>query len=210
MTPGSVLSGALQAAVNQYLRLAEEPQAALALLDGRHVRLVLSIAPDIPAVIDIHGTANGLRIGPKEATDLTPDLCITGSPGALVRFAAQGSATDGVDIEGDARLAQAILKLFTEHAPDLEELVSRVTGDLAARQLGNIARGVLDFHRQTLARLMANTSEYVQYEAGDLAIRAEVDVFLDEVDTLRDDIERLDARLKRLAARRAASSGRPC
>ncbi len=111
----------------------------------------------------------------------------------------------GMQINGDAETAQIFSRLLKQADLDWEELLSRYTGDAAARQLGNLARGLRAWGRDAAGRLGRDLAEYLQYESRDLPPRREMESFLTGVDRLRDDAERLEARLKRAAAR----AGRP-
>jgi ubiquinone biosynthesis protein UbiJ len=106
-----------------------------------------------------------------------------------------------VRIEGDAEVAQKFRELLEQAQPDFEEELSRVIGDVAARQVANFARGFLDWGRKAGGSLATNVAEYLQEEGRDLPTRTEVEEFLSSVDQLRDDAERLEARLARIEAR---------
>jgi ubiquinone biosynthesis protein UbiJ len=73
-----------------------------------------------------------------------------------------------------------------------------VVGDVAARQVANVARGLLDWGRRASGSFAGSVAEYLQEEGRDLPTRTEVEEFLSAVDRLRDDAERLEARLVRL------------
>ena len=107
----------------------------------------------------------------------------------------------GMQINGDAETAQVFSRLLKQADLDWEELLSRYTGDAAARQLGNLARGLRAWGRDAAGRLGRDLAEYLQYESRDLPPRREMESFLAGVDRLRDDAERFEARLKRAAAR---------
>ena len=107
----------------------------------------------------------------------------------------------GMQINGDAETAQVFSRLLKQADLDLEELLSRYTGDVAAHQIGNVFRGLRSWGRDAAGRLGRDLAEYLQYESRELPPRREVEAFLDGVDCLRDDAERLEARLKRAAAR---------
>jgi len=77
---------------------------------------------------------------------------------------------------------------------------------VAARQVANFARGILDWGRKAGGSLATNVAEYLQEEGRDLPTRTEVEEFLAGVDQLRDDAERLDARLARVEARGRAAA----
>ena len=102
-------------------------------------------------------------------------------------------------IEGDAEIAQAFRDLLEQTRPDLEEELSQIVGDVAARRVANLAREVLAFGRRATDSLATSAAEYLQEEGRDVPARIEVEEFLRDVDQLRDDVERLEARITRLA-----------
>jgi ubiquinone biosynthesis protein UbiJ len=101
-------------------------------------------------------------------------------------------------------VAQKFRELLEEAQPEFEEELARVFGDVAARRLANLARGVLDWGRKASGSFTGSVVEYLQEEGRDLPTRTEVEEFLADVDRLRDDAERLEARLARLESRRTA------
>ena len=112
--------------------------------------------------------------------------------------AEDASARRGVRIAGDAEVAQRFRDLLQHAQPDFEEELSRVIGDVAAHQVANVARGLLDWGRKAAGSFADNVAEYLQEEGRDVPARVEVEEFLEGVDRLRDDAERLEARLARL------------
>jgi ubiquinone biosynthesis protein UbiJ len=130
---------------------------------------------------------------------------LSGSPLSFMRMAgpAPESAlrSGAVHIEGDAEVAQAFSELLQHARPDLEEELSRVVGDVAAHQIGNVARSALAFGRRASDTFARNIAEYLQEEGRDLPTRTEADEFIAGVDQLRDDVDRLDARFKLLNSR---------
>jgi len=131
---------------------------------------------------------------------------LTGSPFSLMQLASpkpEAALRSGaVHIEGDAEVAQTFSELLKHARPDLEEELSRVIGDVAAHQVGNVARSALSFGKRAADTLAQNVSEYLTEEGRDLPTRTEADEFIAGVDKLRDDVERLEARLAQLERRR--------
>jgi ubiquinone biosynthesis protein UbiJ len=103
-----------------------------------------------------------------------------------------------VRIEGDAEVAQAFRDLLKAAQPDVEEELSRLIGDVGAHQLGNLARGALQFGQRVADTFARNVSEYLQEESRDLMTRVEVDEFIEAVDQLRDGVDRAEARLAQM------------
>jgi ubiquinone biosynthesis protein UbiJ len=131
-----------------------------------------------------------------------PDVVITASLVTLTKMlggGAEAAIRNGdVDLTGDAATAQRFQKLLEFAKPDIEEEMSRVIGDVAAHRLGQFARGIGDWARETRSTMGDNVREYLQEESRDLPTRYEVDRFSQRVGTLRDDVERIAARLNRL------------
>jgi ubiquinone biosynthesis protein UbiJ len=154
--------------------------------------------------------AEGGRVSIAPQHDGTADASLSGTPIALMALAgprAEGALRGGgVRIEGDAEVAQKFRELLEQAQPDFEEELSRVMGDVAARQVANFARGILAWGRKAGGSLAVNVAEYLQEEGRDLPTRTEVEEFLASVDRLRDDADRLEARLARLESRRPTAA----
>ena len=134
--------------------------------------------------------------------DAEPDVLISGSLLTLASMAgAPGTSAlrDGsLELTGDLHLADDFQKLLALAKPDIEEELSGVVGDAVAHRLGEFARGVGNWSRDTRSTMGANIREYLQEESRDLPSRYEVDRFTDNVSALRDDVDRLEARMKQL------------
>lgn len=130
---------------------------------------------------------------------------LTGTPLALMQLAAprpEAALRSGaVHIEGDAEVAQTFSELLKHARPDLEEELSRVIGDVAAHQIGDVVRSAMAFGKRAADTFSQNVAEYLQEEGRDLPTRIEADEFVAGVDKLRDDVERLDARIALLESR---------
>ena len=134
--------------------------------------------------------------------DGEPDVLITGSLITLARMAGSSGLTalrkGELEITGDAHTAERFQRLLALAKPDIEEELSAVVGDVAARQIGDAARGVSNWARNARATMSANIREYLQEEGREAPTRYEVDRFASDVGTLRDDVDRLEARIRRL------------
>jgi len=146
--------------------------------------------------------SDGERMKLDTATTATANATLTGTPLSLLQLASPrpeaALRTGTVHIEGDAEVAQTFSELLKHARPDLEEELSRVIGDVAAHQVGNIARSALAFGRRTADTFTQNVAEFLQEEGRDVPARVEADEFIAGVDKLRDDVDRLEARLARL------------
>jgi ubiquinone biosynthesis protein UbiJ len=153
----------------------------------------------------IYFRALGDRMVLETTSDAAADAKLSGTPLALARLAGPmpetALRTGAVHIEGDAEVAQTFSELLKHARPDLEEELSRVVGDVAAHQIGNVARSALGAARRASDTFLQNVSEYLQEEGRDVPNRTEADEFLRGVDKLRDDVDRLEARLGLLESR---------
>ncbi|HSN71854.1 MAG TPA: SCP2 sterol-binding domain-containing protein, partial [Steroidobacteraceae bacterium] len=142
--------------------------------------------------------------------DGTPDAALSGSPIGLLNLIGaepeSGLRSGSVRIEGDAEIAQGFRDLLQAAEPDLEEELARVIGDVAARQVGTMARGAFAFSRRAALTFAENVAEYLKEESRDLPVRTEVEEFIESVDELRDDVDRIEARLALLEQRAGAGA----
>jgi len=104
-------------------------------------------------------------------------------------------------VTGDAELAESFAELLQHARPDLEEELARRIGDTPAYYAARFLRGGRAFARRTVDSLARNVGEYLEYESGALAARAELESHHQGVDRLREDVDRLAARLALLEAR---------
>jgi len=103
-----------------------------------------------------------------------------------------------MELRGDVAYAQRFHAILRALEFDWEEQLSRLVGDVAAHQIGNLARGALSWGSQAAESLSRATTDYLQEEARDLPAPAEVERFMEGVDKLRGDCDRLAARVARL------------
>jgi ubiquinone biosynthesis accessory factor UbiJ len=132
------------------------------------------------------------------------DADVTGSAMGLLALAGLSPESalqkGAVEIRGDADIARKYRELARLLMPDLEEELSLAVGDVAAHQLGRLARSVFGWSRQAAATAVRNVAEYLAHERADLVPRAEAEQFTSGVDRLREDVDRLEARINLLAS----------
>ncbi|HEV7137219.1 MAG TPA: SCP2 sterol-binding domain-containing protein [Steroidobacteraceae bacterium] len=198
-----MLTATIQNVLNRGLPHSPRAQQLCAELAGRRVAIE---APALARLV-VESTGNSLRV---TRGNLPADAEVIGGPLSLLALG--GSAADArlargeVEVRGDAELAQKFRELARLLAPDPEEALSVLTGDVAAHRLGRLARGALGWTRNAAATLLLDVGEYFSHERGDLVSREEGEQFLRGVDALREDIDRLDARLELLTQRLAAAT----
>lgn len=197
----TVLTAALETALNRYLALDPEARTRLAPLAGRVIAL------------ELRGLGLQLFFLPGEhdiqilqQCEDDPDASIAGTPLALARLAlaarpGEGLFSDAVELRGDTGIARDFQALLQSVQVDWEEQLSRLVGDRLAHQTGRALRHGREYATATARTLRQDLSEYLTEEARLLPTRPELELFHADVDILRDDAERLEARLQRLVGR---------
>jgi len=184
----------LERALNRQIAASGRARALLADLDGRSMELRFAATP---FRIRLAATADALSVRP--AADEPADAVIEGTPLSFLRLATgeamQSIRAGGMDVRGDAEIAEGFRRLLDAARPDLEEELSRVTGDVAAHYLARFARDALDFGRRAGDAFARNIGEYLTEESRDLPVRLEVEEFLAGVDRLREAVDRLETRI---------------
>jgi ubiquinone biosynthesis protein UbiJ len=197
--PGTWLAGAVESAMNGYLALDPEVRTRLRSLDGKVICIALKGFD-----LRLYFVAAEERIEVLSHYEGEPDTLLVGSPTDLLRLVALQAEEKlfdtGVEFHGDTELGEKFREILIGAEIDWEELLSHVTGDPLAHQLGNLARGVADTIAKGAATLRQDVSEYLREESSLLPTAIEVDNLLEDVDRLRLDTDRLEARIQRLEA----------
>ena len=121
------------------------------------------------------------------------------------------AASEFVDIQGEAGLAQVVSDLSRDLRPDPEDTLSNWVGDVAAVRLVSGAESVVKSVRQATVRLGENVAEYLAYEDPQIVPRPDLVQFSVEQQALSQRLERLSARAEALSnrvARMASTKGR--
>jgi ubiquinone biosynthesis protein UbiJ len=192
------LTAVLQAAVNQFIGLDQNTKNQIQALAGKVLAVELT---DLPIKLYFLPTRDDLQI--YSQYDGAVDTRLRGSSVQLLAMGASEKPGERlfkgeVQIDGDTELGQRFQEILRNMDIDWEEHLSLLFGDVAAHKLGNAARGLFQWGRQSVASLQENISEYFKYEIQSVPARFEVDQFIEQVDGLRDDTERLNARVQRL------------
>jgi len=191
----------VEATLNRNVAQSRKAQALARQLDGKVMSLIVQGTP-----LTIFFKARDGRIEVGTRHEGTTDASLSGTPISLLALAGpqaeRGLRGGSVRIEGEAEIAQRFRDLLEQARPDFEEELSRVIGDVAARQVANFARGLLDWGRKASGAFAGNVAEYLQEEGRDVPARVEIEEFLSGVDELRESVDRLEVRLTRLESRR--------
>ena len=195
-----MLTDTIENVLNRGLPRSPRAQQLCAELAGR--RLAIE-APALARLL-VESTGQSLRL---TRGSLPADAEIVGGPLSLLALSTSASEAPlsggEVEVRGDAELAEKFRELARLLAPDPEEELSILIGDVAAHRVGRLARGALGWTRSAAETLLRDVGEYFSHERGDLVSREEGEQFLRGVDSLREDVDRLHARLELLTQRRA-------
>ncbi len=192
----------LEALVNRCIRDSSRATELLESLDGESL------------AVNVRGAGIRLRLKASEAhlslrlassrTDVAASATVDGTPldllGLVGSTGADGFMASGVNLTGDATVAEAFAEMLRHALPDIEEALSGLIGDIPAHEVAGVARRAGAWSRQAGSALRMNTSEFLQEEARQLPPRVEVDAFARDVDRIRDDVERASQRMDRLNA----------
>ncbi|MGR8942384.1 MAG: ubiquinone biosynthesis accessory factor UbiJ [Gammaproteobacteria bacterium] len=192
------LTLALETALNNYLKLDLDVSELLSPLAGKVIGLTVEPFGETVYLCPTHDAIQVLDTFPE-----SPDTRITGSLWSLglmgLSSTPMRSVFSGeVRIEGDMSTGRKFQQLFDRLDIDLEEKLSRFTGDVIAHQIGNVFRSGSRWTRQSIRTFELNLTEFLQEETRDLPAGPEADIFYRHVDALRADFDRLNCRIERL------------
>lgn len=189
----------LEDVANRALRLDPE---LLDRLGALHDKAILLRLVDPSLDIFVLPSAAGLRLRTHHAGKA--DVTLEGPLSALLRARSAGGPDrapvlpSGLTISGDIELGQRFQRILAQFAPDFEEPLARVFGDVAARKMGNFARGLHAWMTEARESLARDAVEYLQEERRLLPASGEAQAFMNAVDTLRAGADRLEQRVRRL------------
>jgi ubiquinone biosynthesis protein UbiJ len=121
------------------------------------------------------------------------------APSLLPRLGLQDEAAFAqIQSSGDAALLAEIFYLSRNLRWDAAEDISRITGDMAAERLVNLATAAHHRIRESALNLTQAYAEYWTEERPLVAKSTHINSFVQQVDALRDDVARLEQRINRL------------
>ncbi|NAW56686.1 MULTISPECIES: ubiquinone biosynthesis accessory factor UbiJ [unclassified Vibrio] len=132
-----------------------------------------------------------------------PDCYLSLNVAVLPQLREQANITklikqDQLVLEGDIQLAQKFAQLMTDCKPDIEEWLSRLTGDVVAHTLVQGAKNVGHLMASQARKHQSHLAQVITEEWQLAPAPLEVAHFCDQVDEVRSQAARLDARLNQL------------
>ena len=191
----------LESLLNRNIAGSAAARVACQRLNGKTLAVNVTGAPS-NTLLSLYFKSDGDRIAISTKNEAPVSATLSGTPLAYLSMVGKQPEnvlrSGAIRIEGDAEVAQAFRDLLAAAQPDFEEELSRVVGDVAAHQLGKMAKDAFAFGERVASTFAQNVSEYLQEESRDTVTRIEVDEFNEAVDQLRDAVDRAAARLHNL------------
>lgn len=194
--------GGLEDLINKALDLDPASRLRLNALQGQSVLVRVDLPRvDVLLFLDL----DRVRLTPQDETEtLQADATVRATSVAFLRrlLALNEPFQIGdLQVEGDTLLLQNLHGIASELDVDWESGLSRLVGDIAARQIGEGLRGLFSFARQAAGDLFSNTTTYLREDGQWFPYRWQVEDYIEEVQDLRTDIERAEARVAALEKR---------
>jgi ubiquinone biosynthesis protein UbiJ len=191
----------LERALNDALRYDPATRQRLAAHKGR-VLAIECLQPPVNAYFLL--TADGVEI--YDTCETSVDGTIrAGAIGLLRQLASEtpdiAPAGGNVQVLGDARFVQDIVRIARDVDIDWEEPLARILGDVAARQFGELLRGAAGFLKRAATSLRRDGEDFLRHELAAFPPRHAMREFLRDIDDLRLDTDRAHARLLALNER---------
>ena len=136
----------------------------------------------------------------------TPDCTLSLNVSVLPELKDQSNITklikqDKLELDGDIQLAQSFSQLITQCKPDIEEWISRVTGDVVAHTLVQGVTQIGQFARTQIRHQQDYLAQVVTEEWRLAPPPLEVAHFCDQVDEVKSQAARVEAKLNQLLER---------
>ena len=129
----------------------------------------------------------------------TPEAIIHLPPSLALRvMAGDEAAKMQIKIDGDTHFATELSKVLQNMRWDIEQDLSRFTGDIAASKIGSTSKKILQTAKQQSISAAEMLSEYWQEEKNILAKKRHVESFNTDIDALVADVARFEKRLQKL------------
>jgi len=190
-----VLFSIIEKAINQWLSLDENANTRLAELNGKTIAIELT---DLELKMVISIEENALKLLRHYHGE--PDTSIKTDLATLFNMALNRGDTaikGKMEISGEIDTGHKFKLILDEIEIDWEEQLSKLTGDVAAHQVGQILRSAKKWGQDRIRNMGLNLADYLVEEKRLVAHTHEVNEFIHNIDKLRDDTDRLAARIAR-------------
>jgi len=195
-----MLTSTIENLLNRNLPRSPRARELCAALAGR------TLAVEVRGLTAFAIRSDGERLAVAAGAPADADIRLIGGPISLLVRAgrtADGAWSPGVEVSGDAALAEQFRELLRLLEPDFEEELALALGDVPAHEIARLARATLGWWRRATDTTLRNVAEYLAHERGDLVSRSEGRQLGMGIESVRNEVERLEARLDALDRRGA-------
>ena len=106
-----------------------------------------------------------------------------------------------ISISGDDAFAEELIYISKNLHWDVEQELSKITGDIFAHRIGRTSQDIKCWHSETAENLSAALAEYWLEEQPLLAKSSHTKEFITDVNTLSNEIEQLEIRIEKIGKR---------
>ena len=197
---------AAEAAVNQCLQRDPASLLALAKLEGK----VLAFECKHPSVtITMEPHDQGIRLSAQNEIEADAKLKLSISD-AMALLAAKDKNAEvfrrQLEITGSTSLLSEFFNIMSSFEIDWEAELSQWIGGIAAHQIGQGLKSLLEFGQATVKNFQNNMSDYLQEESQYSINKEALAALNDDLYDLKLDIDRLQARVDQLSQQPSPSS----
>lgn len=195
-----LVSSGLETLLNGLLRQDPQAQTFLEPLVDKTIALHLT---DIALSLYLLAHRQGIQV--QSSFSGNADVTLRGKASAFAKMHFDANQADAlfkgaIQIEGDLEVAKQLQNLFRHIEFDWEEWISRISGDVVARQFSNLIKTISTQARNNIETMQMDISEYLQEEKQRLVPAFELRDLLDRIDETRMDTDRMEARIARLTS----------
>jgi ubiquinone biosynthesis protein UbiJ len=196
----------MEGMINQAIKQDPITQGKLSKLEGKVVAFCLK-----QPKVTLYGWFHKDRIRLMNQYECVPELTITGASFDFLQLALADDHNSAlfssrIRMDGDEHLAQKIMTIAMGISIDWEYLLSKLTGDVIAHQIGQGVRSSSRWLKATHQSMTANLEEYIHHELRMLPHASEIDYYCEQVTELRLAADRLAARLKAVDSKHHSAS----
>ncbi|MFW0042780.1 MAG: SCP2 domain-containing protein [Coxiella endosymbiont of Dermacentor nuttalli] len=192
----------LEKMINAYLKLDSDSVQQLSHLKNKIIKIRII---DWNTEFFILLTKKGLQL--TASSNKEADIIIYGTLLNLFKicFAKDSSVTlfkNRVEISGDTRVGEQILKILINVEIDWEEHLSKITGDILAHQAGIHIRRITNFGKFILKTLRTNIQDYLQNESQVIPSSEEAESLTRSITDLQYSVDRAESQALSLLTKR--------
>jgi len=189
----------------------DQSASAMALCDRLEGRTLL-VRPAAEGLCTYFAVEEG-RLLLKPGRPEQIDAEIAGSVFSLLRMTIDDPQnvirSKAVTISGSTEIAEDFQALLNFIRPDLEEELSRITGDPVAHEIGRAARGFASWAEKARHSLARSAAEFLVEESRDLAAVTELEEFSAGVNDITQGVDRAEVRLAQFRAELQSKGPKP-